>query len=334
MTHEAITPAPPETPETAPLAPRTIKPETVRLVRRSKSPHTLAAYRSALSAFDRWIVGQERAADDAAVADYLGHLAETGRAPATASMAVSALRRRAKTADGPDPVGRLASAALEGYRRAHAARGRGQAAPLTADAVAAILATAKRPRPTKRGQRGTETAETANRRGTVDAALAALLFQAGLRRSEACALTWADITDASDGNGILVTVRQSKTNQTGSTADRRYAKNGCARAIRELRTLREAEASAAGRAAPAPEDQLLDLSPSQAGRRIAAAARAAGIEGRITGHSGRIGLATELVTRGASTADTMLAGGWKTSRMVARYAAGATAERGAVARYL
>ena len=32
--------------------------------------------------------------------------------------------------------------------------------------------------------------------------------------------------------------------------------------------------------------------------------------------------------------DVMLAGNWKTSRMVAHYSAGATAERGAVARYL
>ena len=38
--------------------------------------------------------------------------------------------------------------------------------------------------------------------------------------------------------------------------------------------------------------------------------------------------------RGASTTDVMLAGNWKTSRMVAHYSAGATAERGAVARYL
>ena len=30
----------------------------------------------------------------------------------------------------------------------------------------------------------------------------------------------------------------------------------------------------------------------------------------------------------------MLAGNWKTSRMAARYSVGATAERGAVARYL
>ncbi len=38
--------------------------------------------------------------------------------------------------------------------------------------------------------------------------------------------------------------------------------------------------------------------------------------------------------RGASTTEAMLSGGWKTARMVAHYAAGAKAERNAVAKYL
>ena len=54
----------------------------------------------------------------------------------------------------------------------------------------------------------------------------------------------------------------------------------------------------------------------------------------VTVHSGRVGLASELTAAGASTTETMLAGGWKTSRMVAHYSAGASAERGAVAKYL
>ena len=61
---------------------------------------------------------------------------------------------------------------------------------------------------------------------------------------------------------------------------------------------------------------------------------AAGIEARLTAHSGRVGLASELTARGASTTEVMLAGNWRTSRMVAHYSAGATAERGAVAKYL
>ena len=144
----------------------------------------------------------------------------------------------------------------------------------------------------------------------------------GLRRSEVAALRWADVTDARDGDGVLVTVRTSKTNQEGDAADVRYLKNGAANAIR---TLRAADADAA------PTDRVVGLSPLQIQRRFTAAAR---IEARVTAHSGRVGLASELTARGASTTEVMLAGNWKTARMVAHYSAGATAERGAVARYL
>ena len=129
--------------------------------------------------------------------------------------------------------------------------------------------------------------------------------------------------DAADGDGVPVTVRRSKTNQEGETTDVRFVKGGVARAIR---TLRAAEN-------PATEDRVVPLSPKMVGLRFQAAARAAGVE-QVTAHSGRVGLASELTSRGASTTDVMLAGNWKTSRMVAHYSAGATAERGAVARYL
>ena len=59
----------------------------------------------------------------------------------------------------------------------------------------------------------------------------------GLRRSEVAALHWANVTDASDGDGdgVLLTVRTSKTNQEGDAADVRYLKNGGAKAIRTVR---------------------------------------------------------------------------------------------------
>ena len=99
-------------------------------------------------------------------------------------------------------------------------------------------------------------------------------------------------------------------------------------AANAIRTLRAAAADAA------PTDRVIGLSPLQIQRRFTAAARAAGIEARVTAHSGRVGLASELTARGASTTEVMLAGNWKTARMVAHYSAGATAERGAVAKYL
>ena len=117
--------------------------------------------------------------------------------------------------------------------------------------------------------------------------IASLLFMGGLRRSEVSALEWRDVSDARDGDGVLLTVRTSKTtNQEGAAADVRYLKNGAAKAIR---TLRAADA--------APTDRVIGLSPLQIQRRFTAAARAAGIEARLTAHSGRVGLASELTAR-------------------------------------
>ena len=197
-----------------------------------------------------------------ALAVYLGHVFESGRAPATAALAVAAVRFRAKLAGQPDPAGEATARVLGGYRRTAADRGRGQAAPLRADGLAAILATAERPRT---DGRGVESTTTAQRRGRMDAVIAGLLFMGGLRRSEVAALRWADVTDATDGDGVLVTVRTSKTNQEGDAADVRYLKNGAAKAIR---TLRAADA--------APTDRVIGLSPLQIQRRFTAAARAAG----------------------------------------------------------
>ena len=169
---------------------------------------------------------------------------------------------------------------LGGYRRTAADRGRGQAAPLSADGLAAILATAERPRT---DGRGVESHTTAQRRGRTDAVIAGLLFMGGLRRAEVSALEWRDVADASDGDGVLITVRTSKTNQEGDTADVRYLKNGAAKAIRTLRTERPDAA---------PTDRVIGLSPLQIQRRFTAAARAAGIEAHLTAHSGRVGLAS------------------------------------------
>ena len=241
---------------------------------------------------------------------------------ATAALAVAAVRFRAKLAGQPAPAGEATARVLGGYRRTAADRGRGQAAPLRADGLAAILATAARPRT---DGRGVESPTTAHRRGRLDAVIAGLLFMGGLRRSEVSALEWRDVSDARDGDGVLLTVRTSKTNQEGDAADVRYLKNGAANAIRTLR---------ADRPDAAPTDRVIGLSPLQIQRRFTAAARAAGIEARVTAHSGRVGLASELTARGASTTEVMLAGNWKTARMVAHYSAGATAERGAVAKYL
>ena len=114
-------------------------------------------------------------------------------------------------------------------RPASRARLAGQAPPFGAADLAAVLATCHRPRP--RG-RGLKCDEVATRRGRVDAVIVGLAFMAGMRRSEVSALRWADVADAAAGDGILVTVRRSKTNQEGDVNDVRFVKGGVARAIR------------------------------------------------------------------------------------------------------
>ena len=101
---------------------------------------------------------------------------------------------------------------------------------------------------------------------------------------------------------------------------KRFAKEGVARALRTLR------------AATSPEsgERVVPLSAQMIGLRFAAAAAIAGRRRTLAGsawHQSRPAV-------GASTTDVMLAGNWKTSRMVAHYSAGATAERGAIVCHL
>ena len=290
-----------------------------RLVEAAVSPNTRRAYAGALRRLDAWLDGRDL--HDVTLAAYVAALHDAGLASSSASMAVAAACFRAKLAGQPAPAGERTARVLVGYRRTASTRGRGQARPFGVSDLAAVLATCHRPR--RRG-RGVESDQVALKRGRVDAVIAGLLFMAGMRRSEVSALRWADIVDSADGNAMLVTVRRSKTNQEGEMNDVRLVKDGVARAIRTLRAA----------TSPEPGDRVVPLSAQMIGLRFTAAAQAAGIESPVTAHSGRVGLVSELTSRGASTTDVMLAGNWKTPRMVAHYSAGATAERGAVARYL
>ena len=126
-------------------------PTTRKLADASLSVNTRRAYLGALARLDAW--RGTAPVDDARLAAYLAHMFESGRAPATAALAVAAVRFRAKLAGQPDPAGEATARVLGGYRRTAADRGRGQAAPLRADGLAAILATAERPRTDGRGVR-------------------------------------------------------------------------------------------------------------------------------------------------------------------------------------
>ena len=59
------------------------------------------------------------------------------------------------------------------------------------------------------------------------------------------------------------------------------------------------------------------MSPKQIGRRVQAAAKAAGLGEGFSGHSGRVGMAQDLAATGVELPALMTAGRWKSFRMPA-----------------
>ena len=141
-----------------------------------------------------------------------------------------------------------------------------------------------------------------------------------MRRLEATALTWADV-ELRDNGSALLQLRRSKTDPEDEGVVL-YIGREATEALRAIR----------------PAEQLLDLnapvfglSSRQVGRRVQAAAQAAGLGEGFTSHSGRVGMAQDLVKSGVELPALMTAGRWKSSKMPARYTERQAADRGAVA---
>ena len=258
-------------------------------------------------------------AEPLTVARYLAARAGSGASIATLRLATSAIAKAHEWArlESPcrDPGVR---ASIKGWGR-RLAKPQRQSGALTADVLAVIRLTAVQPR--KRG-RGTETVEQAAERGKFDVALVAILSDAGLRRSEAAALTWGDVVRWEDGSGRITVVR-SKTDAEaqGATVAITPAAMAALSAIRP--------AGVGG------EARVFGLSESQIARRVKAIARAAGLADWefFSGHSGRVGMARRMAQNGAPTHEIERQGRWKQGGgMVGRYTRGESA--GSALRYL
>ena len=112
----------------------------------------------------------------------------------------------------------------------------------------------------------------------MDIALALLVSDAGLRRSEAAELKWGDVARWPDGWG-RTTVRRSKTDATGSGAVV-YAtiKSSTPRIMAALDAIRPDDGDGEGLV-------FGGLGAAQVSRRIAAAAAHAGLQGDYSGRS-------------------------------------------------
>ena len=207
--------------------------------------------------------------------------------------------------------------ALKGWGR-QLAKPQRQAGALTADVLAVIRLTAVQPR--QRG-RGFETAGQAEERGRFDVALVAL-SDAGLRRSEAAALTWGDLQRWDDGSGRITVIR-SKTDVEAQGAVVAITPA----AMKALDAIRPVGVGG--------NERVFGLSESQIDRRVKVIAKAAGLVDWefFSGHSGRVGMARRMAQNGAPTHEIERQGRWKQGGgMVGRYTRGESA--GLALRYL
>ena len=252
------------------------------------------------------------------LADWITQRAAEGQKPGTIRMGLAAVAAAHRQANLPCPTeDEGVRATMRGITRA-AGRAQKQAAGLTAASLAAIRATACVPRTGRGGS--LETIGTARARGLLDIAMASLMRDGMLRRSEAADLTWGDLLEQEDGTGRL-TVARSKTDQEGEGAVLFVS----APTMEALWAVKPDDADDAA--------SLFGLSAEQIGRRISSAAAAAGLGEGFTGHSARVGMAQDLARSGTELPALMTAGRWQSPTMPARYTRAEQAGRGAIARF-
>ena len=284
----------------------------------SLADSTKAGYSRAWRQFAEWAEAEGRELPSAsAVAAYLQHLAEQGRRMATLKSFLAAAKKVHLLMGWP---GLKVLEVVETQKRLAREIGgpQKQAWGLTQEGIAAILETAREPI-RKRGG-ALETTDEARERGDVDVALVCLMSDTMLRIGEAAALRWRDVFPEKNGTGSVMVAR-SKTDQEG-VGQLRYVGQ---RAMAALAVLRPPDAAPNG---------LLFRGQSRYAltRRIDRACERAGLGKGFSGHSPRVGMAQDLVAKGASLAELMVAGGWKSSDMPGRYAARQALRWGAVAK--
>ena len=282
---------------------------TADLAKASMAKNTRRAYEAALRGFER----SGRPETDAGVAAYLGDLYEEGLSSACAAMTVAALRFRARLNGRPSPVGAASERVLAGFRRLATERGRGQVTGVRWEQADRAAAMAER---------------AGGLAGLRDAAIIAVASDALLRVSEISAL------DVSDVNleGKTVLIRRSKTDQEGEGAVQFLGEPTVERVRAWLLGASLTEGPLFRAIHKSGRVQAERLTERSLRRIIIRRARDAGVEGRISGHSLRVGSAQSLASAGASLVEMQLAGRWQSPAMPGRYAQGQLAHRGAVAR--
>ena len=307
--------------ETAPARINPALPATPAVIayrKNAKAANTWAAYKQDWQAFSDWCKARALAplaAPSSAVCEYLAE--QAGRLKASSlERQLAGIGQAFTAANLPNPCrGPQVREVLKGIKREQAAQAAEESRPVTRKAKAAtadVLALMVHALPESPS-------------GLRDRALLTLGMAGGFRRSELVGLNVADLESTPEG--LLVTVRQSKTDQEGKGISKPIAfGRGATCPVRALRAwLKEAGITAG------PVFRGIDRwGQVQAGRLTGAgaalaikrAAAGAGLDPEgFSGHSLRRGMATQAGRAGAQGYDIMRLGGWKSERIVNGYIA-------------
>ena len=273
---------------------------------------TRKTYLQVLSRLDKWLRGQE--VNDETLSGYLSYLFGRGKTAAYAKIAIAAARWRCASEDKDDPRGKRCRNAIANFRRQGIGRGFGQVDGLTFEDAEKMLDLAA----------GEKTAF-----GWRDAAVIAVMSDSLLRVSECAAIDVEHL----DFKGNTLFIPKSKTDQEGKGAMGYLGP----RTLEHIRVWMEKAKITEG-----PLFRAVNKTHRYAMKRridhgtirriIKARAKQAGIPGRISGHSFRVGSAQSLTVRGASLVELQHAGRWTSPNMPAHYSKKVAASQGAMAR--
>lgn len=198
---------------------------------------------------------------------------------------------------------------LRGLKRGRVRRGerQGQKDAFTPEMLDTIRQTAREPR---EFASGLESVAVADRRGLKEIALISVLLNGGLRVSEAQNLEWSDLEIDWQDQSATATVWKSKADQDANGREV-YLPPRC---VEDLLAMPKEDPHFVfcNR-----KGERCDVRTLQ--RFVERACEYAGLDANLSAHSGRIGMARYLISRGASLDQAARQGGWGSVNMVAVY---------------
>ena len=282
------------------------------------SASTVRTYKRAYSAFERWCDDRGKPALPAtpdSIAEYLRDLAARGIRATTIRAAHAAIVNTHLTAGHKGAAENKRVRGVLAEVVGAETRPQQPIKPLSSLDLDTIRLKACTPRETGGRIPRDESEPTAKARGLLDIALISVMRDALLRRSEAAALRWGDVTTLPDGSGRL-SITRSRASSRVDVTEPEIVFIG-RDAVTDLTAIRPVGAAFHHDA------KVFGLSASHIGKRIREAAIAAGLGDGYTGDSCRLGMAKDL--------DATFSG--RTRGLQERYRSNQAAGRGTVAIY-